>query len=81
MLKEVIRLFEDSARPLSMSEMAATLGIQESALDGMIELLVRKGRLCPVEAAAPTCAKCHGCSTCHTSPMQPKSYVLAGRGR
>ena len=44
-LSGVLREFENARRDVTLAEVARKLGIERSALDGMIQLLVRKGRL------------------------------------
>lgn len=55
MLSRVLEQFEKAKGPLTLSEMARRLGIERSALEGMVQFLVRKGKLRP---AAATCAQC-----------------------
>ena len=80
MLKDIIHLFERTERPTSLSEMARTLGVQESALEGMLDTLVRQGKLVEVGAGSDcTTGSCGShCSACHCgpAPSQPKSYRL-----
>ncbi len=80
MLKDIIRMFEQSERPTSLSEMARTLGVQESALEGMLDTLVRKGKLVEVGAeagcASGSCGSRCGACHCGPAPAQPKSYRL-----
>ena len=52
MLKDIIHLFERTERPTSLSEMARTLGVQESALEGMLDTLARQGKLAEVGAGS-----------------------------
>ncbi len=57
-LSGVLREFENASRDLTLAEVARKLGIERSALDGMIQLLVRKGRLREVGGAEDGCAGC-----------------------
>ncbi len=64
-LSGVLREFENARGDLTFAEVAGKLGIERSALDGMIQLLVRKGRLREVGGAEGSCAGCglrSGCS-------------------
>ena len=80
MLRDVIRLFEQTERPTSLSEMARALGVQQSALEGMLDTLVRQGKLieagsegsCTSGSCGSRCGGCH----CGPAPAQPKSYRL-----
>ena len=80
MLQDIIKLFERTDRPTSLSEMARTLGVQESALEGMLDTLVRKGKLVEVGGddgcAAGSCASRCGACHCGPAPAQPRSYRL-----
>jgi predicted Zn-ribbon and HTH transcriptional regulator len=45
LLEEIIREIEKEPGPLTVKELARRLGIEQSALEGMLEFLERKGRL------------------------------------
>lgn len=64
MLWRVLQEFEAASAPLDLNELSRRLGIDRSALDGMIEFWVRKGRLVDdatgAAAATSACAG-HGC--------------------
>ncbi|KPK47489.1 MAG: hypothetical protein AMJ77_02955 [Dehalococcoidia bacterium SM23_28_2] len=66
MLSRIIEELEKARGPLNLDELSRRLGVQRSALDGMIETLVRKGRLREVELgeAPPMCAGCAERSGC-----------------
>ena len=45
MLDEIVREIEKSKGPMTVKELAGRLDVEESALQGMLEFLERKGRL------------------------------------
>lgn len=64
MLWRVLHEFGAASAPLDLNELSRRLGIDRSALDGMIEFWVRKGRLVDDAAGgAAATAACagHGC--------------------
>ena len=58
-LSGILRVFENARGNLTLAEMARQLGIERSALDGMIQLLVRKGRLREVREQSEACPTCN----------------------
>jgi DNA-binding IclR family transcriptional regulator len=70
-LSQIIKELESAGGVIDLGELSRRLGVQRSALDGMIETLVRKGRLREVEVGEmpPACASCGeqaGCSVVAT---------------
>jgi len=57
-LSGVLREFENARGDITLAELARHLGVERSALDGMIQLLVRKGRLREVGGAEGSCTGC-----------------------
>ena len=57
-LSGVLREFENARGDITLAELARKLGVERSALDGMIQLLVRKGRLREMSGADDGCAGC-----------------------
>ncbi len=66
MLSQIIKELETAGGAIDLNELSRRLGVQRSALDGMIETLVRKGRLREVEVGEipPMCASCGQRSGC-----------------
>jgi hypothetical protein len=65
MLSQILQELENAKKPVDLNDLSRRLGVQRSALDGMIEFLVRKGRLREVEECQPTaCESCPLRSTC-----------------
>lgn len=66
MLSQIIKELETAGGAIDLNELSRRLGVQRSALDGMIETLVRKGRLREVEVGETpsVCASCGQRSGC-----------------
>lgn len=66
MLSQIIKELERAGGVIDLNELSQRLGVQRSALDAMIETLVRKGRLREVEMGEtpPVCASCAKRSGC-----------------
>jgi DNA-binding HxlR family transcriptional regulator len=66
MLSRIIKELKRAGGAIDLNELSRRLGVQRSALDGMIETLVRKGRLREVEVGEipPMCASCAKRSGC-----------------
>jgi len=64
MLSRIIKELERAGGAIDLNELSRRLGVQRSALDGMIETLVRKGRLREVNVGSPGCANCAKRSAC-----------------
>jgi DNA-binding HxlR family transcriptional regulator len=67
MLSQILQELERADGAIDLNELSRRLGVQRSALDGMIETLVRKGRLRQIEVGEtpPLCASCakrNGCT-------------------
>lgn len=69
MLHDVLRAFEQSHGPVDIGELARKLGIDQSALDGMIRYWIRKGRLKENQFLSTGCSG-SGCgSSCASGPQ------------
>lgn len=66
MLSQIIKELGRADGAIDLNELSRRLGVQRSALEGMIETLVRKGRLREVEVreTPPACVRCAGRPTC-----------------
>lgn len=91
MLKKVLREMATS-RPYSQAELARDLGVTESMLAYLIQDLVRRGYLKPLDDVLETGCHSGGCHACKAScrgcvqawPNQdevPKRWVLTAKGR
>jgi hypothetical protein len=81
MLSQIVNEFRESGGVISLNELSRRLGVERSALDGMLEILVRQGRLYEVggTVAPANChcdGFCHSCGYCHPDSAMGKSYEL-----
>jgi hypothetical protein len=58
MLTAILSAVRDAGKPLCLSDLSSELHIEESALEGMLETLVRRGRLRAIEFVDDGCATC-----------------------
>lgn len=70
-LRDVLEAFEEG-KPLSLAQMARHLNVQPSALEGMIEFWVRKGKL--RLASYSSCGDCGSSHHCPVGVNLPKRY-------
>lgn len=77
MLAQILSLLEQHAGGLGAREISRRLDIQPGALEGMLELLVRKGRLVKICAAQTVCGDCPLQSDCNLLAGQNTRYVVA----
>ena len=45
MLTEIMKAFEKDEGPVALNELALEMGVERSALEGMLQTLVRQGKL------------------------------------
>jgi hypothetical protein len=84
MLKRVLHAIESANGPVHVAELSQRLGIERSALEGMITYWVRKGRLqddaqsdlACVPASGHCGSSCSGTATCAFIAKMPKSYSV-----
>lgn len=85
MLKLVLESIEGTKGPVNVAELSQRLGIERSALEGMIAYWVQKGRLIDDDgmACSPASARCStsctGASTCAFVAKMPKSFTVDSR--
>lgn len=77
MLNEIIREIENSRGPLTVKELSRKLDIEESAIEGMLQFLQRKGRInvqraCEGESCVGTCAGCSFLGGCFSKEKREK---------
>lgn len=70
MLGEILKQFRKTEGPLDLDELSRKLGTDRSALQGMLETLVRQGKLREVRIGSETCAHCGKRGAC--------AYVSSG---
>jgi hypothetical protein len=64
MLAEILEAFRETGGPLDLEELSRRLGTDRSALEGMLELLVRQGKLKEVSLGSTQCDHCSGRKSC-----------------
>lgn len=89
MLNQILHEIENTRGTINISDLSRKLGIERSALDGMMAFWVRKGRLrdddADLAAAMPTCAStscggsCIGMAACPFVAKMPKTYSIPTR--
>lgn len=78
MLSRVLAVIRDAGRPMCLSDLSAVVGVDETALEGMLETLVALGRLRALALDGPSCTACPfkgGCFVMEDGVAT--SYVLA----
>jgi len=58
MLSAIVSAIRDGGKPMCLSDLSAALHIEESALEGMLETLVQRGRLRAIEFVDDGCTTC-----------------------
>ena len=58
MLSAILTAIRDAGRPLCLADLSRELGIDESALEGMVETLVARGRLRAIAFDDAGCSAC-----------------------
>jgi hypothetical protein len=79
MLSQIIDAFKQTAAPLDINELGRRLGIERSALEGMLGLLVRQGRLREIKPCSEECARCRsraGCGYLKSGNLMGTVYEL-----
>jgi hypothetical protein len=80
MFSQILIEFRNSKTPLSLGGLSRRLDVEKSALEGMLETLVRKGRLKAshgplaepvVECESVTCAGCGSAASCPFAGNMP----------
>ncbi|MEA3327029.1 MAG: FeoC-like transcriptional regulator [Chloroflexota bacterium] len=87
MIIQILHEIKTAKGSLNLNDLKNKLGIDRSALEGMIQHLVRTGHLVDEEAKAATCGisercgtNCTGLATCPFVAKMPKIYLMAGSG-
>lgn len=80
MLRQILAEFQQAAGPLCLDELSRKLEVESSALDGMLQTLVRSHRLLEINPTASGCVACPARGGCIilTNGIQ-KSYALPPR--
>jgi DNA-binding IclR family transcriptional regulator len=80
MLNQLLACFEGRRNALSLDEISRQLKAEPGAVLGMLDLLVRRGRLVEVGPDGGYCATCGLESQCSLLAARGKRYVLAPQG-
>lgn len=67
MLSAILEAIRETGKPMCLSDLSSALHVEESALEGMLETLVRRGRLRTIEFVDD------GCSTC---PLRGGCFIM-----
>jgi hypothetical protein len=79
MLSELLKIFREAEGPLDLTELSHQLGTERSALEGMLETLVRQGKLREVDPGSAECSHCAGrlsCARLKAGRLMGKVYEL-----
>ncbi|MCC6985790.1 MAG: helix-turn-helix domain-containing protein [Anaerolineales bacterium] len=77
MLNQLVDLLARQRDGMSLSEISRALNAQPSAVQSMIELLVRKGKLIEIGPDGKACAACGMVSDCNLLAAHGKRYLPA----
>lgn len=87
-LRQVLREIESARGPVNLTDLSRKLGVERSALEGMIAFWARKGRLRgdvqAVAASMADCspgvcdASCPGPRKCSRAVKAPRTHSFAG---
>ena len=76
MLQQLLRLLEESEQSCQISELSRLLNAQPSAVEAMLETLVRRGRVVAVEAGSQLCGECVLSGKCDVPVLKGRRYAL-----
>ena len=72
MLKHLTQLIEQTEGELTLAQLSRELGASPSAVAGMLEILIHKGRIIELDA---------DCGICETCILQPNCTLAIKRAR
>ena len=75
-LRQVLDVFEDTSRSLTVNQVAREMDIAPGMLEGMIDHWVRKGKLRESTGGATACGTCGGAKGCPFVMAMPRSFEL-----
>ena len=84
MLSEILKAFKRAEGPMDLNELSRCLDVERSVLDGMLELLVRQGKLREISPGSEDCTHCGSRSNCahlRSGDLMGKVYELAKKSR
>jgi Mn-dependent DtxR family transcriptional regulator len=77
MLTELLRLLEQNHAEYDLHELGRLLGVQPSAVAGMLQTLIHKGRVVEMGADCGICATCGIRGHCDIPVTRAKRYKIA----
>lgn len=77
MLTQLLHLLEQNHGRLHLADLSRQLGAEPGAVLGMIETLVRKGRLVEAPPACGVCETCPLHSGCNLPVRRARQFVIA----
>ena len=80
MLAEIIKAFEENEGPVDLVRLGREMGVELTALEGMLQTLVRQGKLKEVLPGSETCMDCprsSGCTYLQSGESGGKVYEIA----
>ncbi len=75
-LSELLRLLETHRGGLGLSELSDALNAEPSAVEGMLQMLVQRGRVIVVGADGGVCASCGMQERCNLLATHQTRYVV-----
>jgi hypothetical protein len=78
MLRKIVAEFQQNSKALCLEELSQRLSIEPGALEGMLQMLVRKGRLLEIDFGHNNaCSHCPARGGCMVIGRLGKGYLLA----
>ena len=80
MLAQILKAFKDNEGPVDVRRLGRDLGVERSAMEGMLQTLVRQGKLREVLPGSETCRDCprsSGCTYLQSGESGGKVYEIA----
>ena len=80
MLNQVLREIEAARGPVSINDLCLKLGVERSALEGMIQFWVRKGRIQDEDAqTTPGACKCSPATAHNSACADPRNCLYVAK--
>lgn len=76
MLHQLLHLLETNQRSCQIEELSRALHAQPTAVEAMLDTLVRRGRVIVIEAGSQTCNACALRGKCDLPVVKGKRYAL-----
>jgi hypothetical protein len=81
MLNRLIQLLEENEGEVDLATVSQLLDAQPSAVSGMLETLIRKGRVIELSPDCGVCDSCNLSSQCVLPARQIRRYQVTGKRR